>query len=245
MAGHYQDTVEDVVSGRPVNGATILVYEDGATISEDGRSVLDGTLASIFSDDGITAIDQENAPLTTGFDGEFDFYTAESRVVVAVLYNGEGKIVWNDQDILGGSTDSDVTALQTRVDNHDTLLGYPANTTNLGTFTGSIITDNTSLAGALQELETAIEGAASGDVLEWMPNFTDDGEVRIYASEAMTITQQGTSGTGSVSYEKSTSAAPSAFSSTSSPITLESGAWLKVIASSVSTIYAVALKRTA
>lgn len=76
-------------------------------------------------------------------------------------------------------------------------------------------------------------------------NFTDDGEARFYADVAMTLTQQSTSGTGSVAYEKSTAAAPSTFSSTSSPISLEAGAWLKVSASSVSTLYAVALKRTA
>lgn len=76
-------------------------------------------------------------------------------------------------------------------------------------------------------------------------NFSDDGEARFYADVAMTLTQQSTSGTGSVAYEKSTAAAPGTFSGTSSPVTLEAGAWLKVTASSVSGIYAVAIKRTA
>lgn len=76
-------------------------------------------------------------------------------------------------------------------------------------------------------------------------NFTADGEARFYADEAMTLTQQAESGTGTEAYEKSTAAAPSTFSSTSSPITLEAGAWLKVSASSVDTHYAVHLKRTA
>lgn len=76
-------------------------------------------------------------------------------------------------------------------------------------------------------------------------NFSDDGEARFYADKAMTVTQQATSGTGSVTYEKSTAAAPGTFSSTSSPISLEAGAWLKVTASSVTDIYAVHLKRTA
>ncbi|MDR7101532.1 hypothetical protein [Croceicoccus sp. BE223] len=90
-----------------------------------------------------------------------------------------------------------------------------------------------------------ISATGGGGSLEWVPNFTADGEVRIYASEAMTITQQGTSGTGSVAYEKSTAAAPATFSGTSSPATLEAGAWLKVTASAVATLFAVALKRTA
>ena len=165
MAGHYQDTVEDLVTGRPVNGATIKVYEDGATISADGKSVTSGTLATIYSDDGVTTIDQTNSPLTTGQDGEFDFYTNETRVVVAVLYNGTGLTVWNDQDILGGTVSSDVTALGNRLDNLDTLLGTVANDTDLGTFTGTIISDNTDLLAALQELETAIGASGSGDLL--------------------------------------------------------------------------------
>ena len=80
---------------------------------------------------------------------------------------------------------------------------------------------------------------------EWQPNFTADGEVRIRARQAMTITQQGTSGTGTIAYEKSTAAAPATFSATTSPITLEAGAWLKVSASSVTGLFAVALERTA
>jgi hypothetical protein len=76
-------------------------------------------------------------------------------------------------------------------------------------------------------------------------NFTADGEVRFYADIAMTLTQQATSGAGTVAYEKSTTAAPGTFGATTSPITLEAGAWLKVSASSVTDLFAVALKRTA
>lgn len=167
MAGHYQDTVEDLVTGRPVNGATIKVYEDGATISADGKSVTSGTLATIYSDDGVTTIDQTNSPLTTGQDGEFDFYTNETRVVVAVLYNGTGLTVWNDQDILGGTVSSDVTALGNRLDNLDTMLGTTANDTDLGTFTGTVISDNTTLLAALQELEAELDtkGSGTGDLV--------------------------------------------------------------------------------
>lgn len=76
-------------------------------------------------------------------------------------------------------------------------------------------------------------------------NFTDDGEARFYADVAMTLTQQATSGTGTIAYEKSTNAAPTVFGSTTSPITLEAGAWLKISASSITGIVAVHLKRTA
>lgn len=76
-------------------------------------------------------------------------------------------------------------------------------------------------------------------------NFSAAGDASFYADVAMALTQQATSGTGSVSYEKSTAAAPTVFSATTSPITLEAGAWLRVTAASVTTRYAVHLKRTA
>ncbi|MEQ9278627.1 MAG: hypothetical protein RLN83_03955, partial [Balneola sp.] len=56
------------------------------------------------------------------------------------------------QDI---STDA---AEQTALNN---LTGLPAGTTDLGTFTGTTITDNITIKPALQELETAIEGVGT------------------------------------------------------------------------------------
>lgn len=54
------------------------------------------------------------------------------------------------------STDvgSALNELQTDIDDLVTLSGVAANSTDLGTFTGSIISDNTTVKGALQELET-------------------------------------------------------------------------------------------
>lgn len=46
-------------------------------------------------------------------------------------------------------------------DNQDTLLGRPQGSTHLSTFTGKIITDDSSVRTALQELETAVEGQYS------------------------------------------------------------------------------------
>jgi hypothetical protein len=77
------------------------------------------------------------------------------------------------------------------------------------------------------------------------PNFAADSETRFFAYEAMTLTQMSTSGIGTVSYEKSTTAAPAVFTATASPITLEAGAWLRIIAVDVEDIFAVALERTA
>jgi hypothetical protein len=81
---------------------------------------------------------------------------------------------------------------------------------------------------------------------EWAPNFTADGSVYIPADEAMTISQGNAAiGTGALTYEKSTNAAPGTFSSTTLPATLEAGAWLRVIATGVSGFRATHLVRTA
>jgi hypothetical protein len=96
------------------------------------------------------------------------------------------------------------------------------------------------------ELKTALGiEALAQQPLPLTFNFTDAGDAYFYADVAMTLTEQATSGTGTIAYEKSTTAAPSTFSSTTSPISLQAGAWLKVSASSVTSIVAVHLKRTA
>jgi hypothetical protein len=93
-------------------------------------------------------------------------------------------------------------------------------------------------AGARTNLGLANLGTA----LPLTFNFTDAGDAYFYADEAMTLTEQATTGAGSVSYEKGTTAAPDTFTSTSSPISLQAGAWLKVTADDA---VAVHLKRTA
>lgn len=81
---------------------------------------------------------------------------------------------------------------------------------------------------------------------EWTLNFTDDGDVYIAAVEEMTIDEGNAPiGTATLAYEKSTSATPGTFSSTSLPATLQAGAWLKVSATGVSGFSAVHLVRTA
>jgi hypothetical protein len=81
---------------------------------------------------------------------------------------------------------------------------------------------------------------------EWAPNFTSSGDLYIPAVVAMTIDQGNAAiGTATITFSKSTAAAPSTFSSTSLPATLQAGAWLKVSAASVVGFAATHLKRTA
>ena len=56
-------------------------------------------------------------------------------------------------------------ANETHIDNMATLTGMAKDSTGLGTFTGSTISDNSSIKTALQDLETAAEGAAAGSAV--------------------------------------------------------------------------------
>lgn len=81
---------------------------------------------------------------------------------------------------------------------------------------------------------------------EWLPQFTAAGDIYIPAAVAMTIDQGNAKiGTGTITFAKSTSAAPGTFNSTTLPATLQAGAWLKVSAASITGFVATHLKRTA
>ncbi len=111
---------------------------------------------------------------------------------------------------------------------------------------GEKINDNFS------ELYAAVAGSGYTDAQarvatqEWAPNFTAAGDLYIPAVEAMTISQGNVAiGTGTLTYTKSTAAAPSTFGAATLPVTLEAGAWLKIAATAVTGFVATHLKRTA
>lgn len=148
MAGHYFNTVENVVTGKPVSGATILVYTAGATIS--GDAITSGTLATIFSDDGITTIDQSASPITTNSKGFWEFWTNETSVCYEITYGGTARFAVSDVEIVGGSISSDVTALAVRVsalEAFDATLGTMATqNANAVAITGGSVAGITDLA---------------------------------------------------------------------------------------------------
>jgi hypothetical protein len=134
-----------------------------------------------------------------------------------------------------------------------------------GTETASVIDDSISNAKLANMAQSTIKGRASGagtgdptdltdaqvrtillEMQRWTINFTADGDAYIAADVAMTIDAGVAAiGTGTLSYEKSTTATPGTFTSTTLPATLQAGAWLKVSVASLAGFKAVELKRTA
>lgn len=94
--------------------------------------------------------------------------------------------------------------------------------------------------------DAGAQGAVGPVGYEFNLNFTAAADAYIAARSAMTIAQGNAPiGTGTLTYAKSTAAAPSTFTSTALPVTLEAGAWLKVSASAVTGFVAADLYRSA
>lgn len=148
---------------------------------------------------------------------------------------------WDSFTPSGGASEGDVTASGLTMATSRILGRVTASTGAIEELTAAQV--KALLAIAVADITGLGAGAAMALPLTF--NFSAAGTAYFYADEAMTLTQQATVGTGTIAYEKSTTDAPSTFSSTTSPTSLQAGAWLKVTASSVTGGVAVHLKRTA
>ena len=120
----------------PENG---LMYYN--TVSNKIRQYIDNAWVDVVDSDELDAIDTR---LTTA-EGEIDTLQTD----VAAL------------DTRLDTAEADIDALEDDVADLVTLSGVPANSTNLGTFTGSIISDGETVKGALQDLESFVESIPS------------------------------------------------------------------------------------
>ena len=71
----------------------------------------------------------------------------------------------NDDSSIATSLTTLIDANETHVDNMATLTGVAKDETGLSTFTGSTISDGATIKEALQDLETAVEGAQAGSAV--------------------------------------------------------------------------------
>jgi len=102
-----------------------------------------------------------------------------------------------------------VTELDANVDDLISLSGVAENSSGLGTFTGSTISDASTIKDALQDLETAVEGAAAGSaVADRTKTVTGDADTTHYltfvADDNSTATAETVFTDGGITYNPST-----------------------------------------
>jgi len=102
-----------------------------------------------------------------------------------------------------------VTELDANVDDLISLSGVAENSSGLGTFTGSTISDASTIKDALQDLETAVEGAQAGSaVADRTKTVTGDADTTHYltfvADDNSTATAETVFTDGGITYNPST-----------------------------------------
>ena len=114
--------------------------------------------------------------------GEPGFDTTNNQIRV-----GDGSSAWSALDYIGSDKAdlSVVNEIDANVDDLITLSGVAENSTDLGTFTGGIITDSSDIKTALQELETEVESLESATDLD-IAGDTGTGGI-LLDSETLTI----------------------------------------------------------
>lgn len=120
MTTRYFGTVEDSVTGRPVRNAIVYVKDS------------DGSFVTIFSDNGVTEVDQSIDPLTTDSTGFYSFWTSDTTVTLEYYYGGEVK-----RSIADVSIGGDVTEIANSVGVLNVMTGLTAPTVKSANYTAS------------------------------------------------------------------------------------------------------------
>jgi len=147
-------------------------FQTGLTLLDLGIS--DGTSGQVLTTDGsgnfsFTTVSSGTDDQTLSFAGTTLSIESGNSVDLSSLQDGTGT---DDQtaaevsfsptgNILSSNVQSMGEELQAQIDAIQTTSGVVNGVTNLGTFSGSTISDNTDTKTALQELEVAVEGGSS------------------------------------------------------------------------------------
>ena len=168
------------------NPTTWSDNDDGTTFSSFtiGNYVLDGNCAlweiTAIATPNITLVAASTAPATDDmfavkfnmpdpagqenqaiivFDGTSCIKVADVDFAVATgIVLSAGYTPATGNPIPGDTVEAAIQKVDGNNDNQDTLIGTSQGDTNLGVFPGDLITDNTTVKGALTELEDAAEG---------------------------------------------------------------------------------------
>ena len=150
--------ISDLVDGAP--GILDTLNEIAAAIGDDGNFVttitglIDANETHIDNVATLTGVAKDSANLGT-FTGSTISDNSTLKDALQLL----------ETALETKSTSAVVTEIDTNVDDLIALTGIGENTTGLGTFTGSTISDGANIKDALQDLETATENAAAGSAV--------------------------------------------------------------------------------
>ena len=139
------NNVDDLISltGISENTGNLGTFT-GATI--DNASTIKSALQALETAIEAEATNRATA-ITNLVDGAPDALNTLNELAAAL----------NDDASAASTLTTAINANETHIDNMATLTGKAKDATNLGTFSGSTISDSTTIAAALQELETAAE----------------------------------------------------------------------------------------
>ena len=167
----YDTTNNRIRVGDGTNTWSALDYlgsdkADSTTVTE-----IDGNVNDLITLSGVA----ENSTDLGTFSGST---IADSETVKGALQDLETEVETK-------AASSTVTEIDGNVNDLITLSGVAENSTDLGTFSGSVITDNSTVKTALQELETEVGSLSSNANLD-VAGDSGTGEI-IFASETLTI----------------------------------------------------------
>ena len=148
LDGITSSTAElNILTGVTSTAAELNIL-DGVTSTAAELNILDGvtaTAAEINVLDGVTAfVDEDNM-------------ASDSATSIPSQQSVKAYV-----DSAASTASAAATANEDHIDNLVTLTGLSKDSTHLGTFTGSTISDNSDIQGALQDLESAVDNALGG-----------------------------------------------------------------------------------
>jgi trimeric autotransporter adhesin len=160
--------VADLVDGAP--GTLDTLNEIAAALGDDANlsTTLTNAIAAVQSDVDQNELDSDAAD--NALDTRIQALEADPTTAAAVA------AVQSDVDQNEADADAAIAANEVHIDNLATLSGVAKDSIDLGTFTGSTISDNVTVKQALQSLETTFENfdVAQGvaDITNGTTNFT-------------------------------------------------------------------------
>jgi len=201
-ASNRATAISDLVDGAPALLDTL--NELAAAINDDANFVttitnlIDANETHIDNVVSLTGVSKDAANLGT-FTGST---IADSSTLKAAIQALETAVETK-------ATSAVVSEVDANVDDLISLTGIAENTTGLGTFTGSTISDGSTIKDALQDLETAAEAAAAGSaVADRTKTITGDADTTHYvtfvADDNSTATAETVYTDGGITYNPST-----------------------------------------